>query len=225
MPRAIRILFSFGMLALSVFIVIVGAHELKISDRPLLENPWSIATFASVFCIPIMAWTLFRSLNARWKALPTDARAVIRFRQPIAERWFGWVSVAFALGICAMAFKQSQGDLGQMAIAAVLAIASIVGLIISMKKPAAELVLSPAGLDYNRFGVGPIAWEDVVAAEVIDGRSSESVQLTLRDPSHYKDPSSGGKKEKPFLIPCRSVGAAAAAIVEAINLRRSVYSF
>jgi hypothetical protein len=225
MLRAIRILFSFGMLALSVFIVIVGAHELKTSDWPLLENPWSIATFASVFCIPITAWTLFRSLNARWKGLPTDASAVIRFRQPIAERWFGWAGVAFALGISVMVFKQSQGDLGQIAIAVVVAIASIVGLAVSMKKPAAELVLSPAGLDYNRFGVGPIAWEDVVAADVIGGHSSESVRLTLRDPLRYKDPASGGKKEKPFLIPCRSVGAPAAALAEAINLRRSVYSF
>jgi hypothetical protein len=225
MSRALRILFSFGMLALSVFIVIVGVHDLKTSDRPLLENPWSIATFASIICIPITAWTLFRSLNARWNALPKDAAAVVRFKQPVVERWFGWVGVVFVLGICAVAYKQSGDDPVQVAIPAVVAVTSIVGLIISMKKPAAELILSPAGLDYNRFGVGPIAWEDLASAEVISGYSSESVRLTLRDPVRYKTRSSRGRKDKPFLIQCSSVGAPAAAIVDAINLRRSVYSF
>lgn len=222
MSRALRILFSFGMLALSIFIVVVGAHELKTSDRPLLENPWSIATFASVICIPITAWTLIRSLNARWNALPKDAASVIHFRQPIVERWFGWVGVAFVLGICALAYKQSGDDPVQVAIPAVVAVVSIAGLVVSMKKPAAELILSPAGLNYNLFEVGPIAWDDVVSAEVISGYSSESVRLTLRDPTRYKTRSSRETKDAPFVIQCRSVGAPASAIVEAINLRRSV---
>jgi len=222
MPRALRVLSTFAMLAISVSVVIVGADALKTSDSPLLMNPWSIPVLASFLSIPVIAWTLFRLLDARWSAQPKDAASVIRFRQPVVARWFGWAGVVFLLGICAMAFKQSDGDLAEMMVPAVIAIVSSVALILSMRKPAAELVLSPAGLDYNRFGVGPIAWEEIQAAEVSSG-SADSVRLTLRNPTRYRLPMA--KKDGTLVIECSSVGAPAVAVLEAINLRRHVYSF
>jgi len=94
----------------------------------------------------------------------------------------------------------------------------------------AKLTLSPAGLDYAPFGIGPIAWAEIAAAELDLARHRRLLRLTPRDAEALfqrglpRQGTRGGlfgrRSVPPFVIDLTRLGEADDTLLAAINLRQ-----
>ena len=92
-----------------------------------------------------------------------------------------------------------------------------------------RLVLSPHGLDYSYFKIGPIEWRDITAVHVGTMLRSEYVAVEVSDPEKYyaRGFVRGGRASRwlsdrfpsPFLFIPQQFGASAQTVAEAIRLR------
>ncbi|HWA48014.1 MAG TPA: hypothetical protein VG742_07060 [Dongiaceae bacterium] len=111
---------------------------------------------------------------------------------------------------------------------AMCGLAVIVIPIIAVVRPV-RLILSPHGLDYSLFKIGPIEWRDITAVHVGTMLRSEYVAVEVSDPDKYyaRGFVRGGRASRwlsdrfpsPFLFIPQQFGANAAAVAEAIRLR------
>lgn len=98
----------------------------------------------------------------------------------------------------------------------------------------AKLTLSPAGLDYAPFGIGPIAWAEIAAAELDLGKHRRLLRLTPRDTEALfqrglpRQGTRGGlfgrRSVPPFVIDLTRIGEADETLLAAINLRREAFA-
>jgi hypothetical protein len=96
-----------------------------------------------------------------------------------------------------------------------------------------RLTLSPHGLDYTLFKVGPIEWRDILSVRTGEALGTEFISLELTDKEKYFArgfPKRGRKPRwlgsgfsSPFVILPLQLGASARSIVDAIDIRLSTF--
>jgi GNAT superfamily N-acetyltransferase len=193
-----------------------------------------------IFCflswLPLTLTRLLRALVQRDAAAKDMPRYVRVFRLGIGD------SVTRVLPFLGMALACVfiGSEPGFRSIDPLWAIGAIVGVVLALVYLGydiayrAGLTLSPAGLDYTPFQVGPIAWTDIAAAELDLAKGRRLLRFTPRDAETLfqrglpRQGTRGGllglRAIPPFVIDLTRIGDPDVELLAAIRLRLAAFS-
>jgi hypothetical protein len=135
------------------------------------------------------AIALLRRRDLKYRQAAEDPAATLRLSRPKSDdrALLGWFSVATA-GCVFMLLGGKESPFGWLAPSVLLAIfgtALVMGFVALWRGQRVSLQLSPQGLDYSRFGTGPIAWPDIRAAKLTKLFKTKVITLKLHDEAKY----------------------------------------
>jgi hypothetical protein len=157
-------------------------------DEPPTRRNLAIG-FALLFgSLVVMALVLFlRRRDVQYGHAAQDADATVRFCRPMRDMLTLLIYLLLAaIGAVFLLFA------GQEVLVPGALMLAFVGLLLAgfywrISRPVPTLTLSPAGLDFSPFNVGPIAWLDIERATMSRGRATV-VKLKLADEAKYLRP-------------------------------------
>lgn len=183
--------------------------------------------------LPVVLFRLFGALEDQDRQRNDRAEETRVFRLSVAEtatRVLPFLGMAIASVL--IGYDPVYNDVYPLWTAAAALCLAVALLILGTDMAyRARLTLSPAGLDYSPFGIGPIAWAEIAAAELDLAKGRRLLRLTPRDAEALfrrglpRAGSRGGlfgrRSTPPFVLDLTRLGEADETLLAAIALRRT----
>jgi len=199
---------------MAVTAVISAINELMAGENPVFRMNGAAGTLLlapALLAIVARFWHRVRPIS--W-AEKTDATLTF------AEPWLNYASTT-VIGLCLVAFGVLgffgyQGKVIEIVFDAVPLLLGLGLLAHKLRNGRASLVLAPIGLIIRK--ATPIAWDQVVSAEM--GRLPWTTEIVIA----LRQPKAGGSARKLRLLPTL-LGADPVDLLRAIQVRKTAYTF
>lgn len=215
------------LMAIVSALFVVGGAVMAVSATSAQDRLMplaGIAFFGSALLIAVVKLRQSRSWLGSTAADFPDRTIVFR-RTPAQTAVWIVIFAGMAISGGLMLFAEPDSIKTQVAAWIIIA-AGVAGPIGFLLRPV-RLTLSPDGLDYSGFKIGPIAWGDILGVELKPNALGQFVALRIRNQEKYfsRGFPSGLRAiawdDAPFRIDAQQLGAPALEIADAIALRVS----
>jgi hypothetical protein len=219
--QMIQIIFATATLLFEVLAVYWCVKQIVSADRTT-ANIFLVPAFLFGLGIPSSIQIIWHLVKPSSKVLLTNPSSTLQIKESrlsrLPSRLFAFATIIFAVFI----IQRSE----EIDIPAIFLIGlGVLILANSFLTPRAELKLSPDGLYCSTLKVGTIAWDDIQSATIRKAMRQERIVLKLKDIEKDEVKSPKLQKRKELGFQAQNLGARASDIVEAIEIRRSVFSF
>lgn len=172
------------LLLVGLFFVLLMAARTAM-DPEGVSAYWNVGLFFGAF-IPISVPALVNPTAIKHRHAsdhPQLAIKILRSWWTTGARLVGFLMMALACGWALASGIDDTFESG-LAVAGVVLFAGLALSLIRLQVTV-SLGLSPEGLDYSLFRMGPIPWQDIAAVEVERVLRTDAVVLYLRDEEKY----------------------------------------
>lgn len=152
------------------------------------EISWSMLSTATLLfaVLPLPLMRLASGTARRQAKTAADPKATLTLKRSLSSvAGMVWMFAALATA-CGFGLASGIDDqTTRLAVWAGLIVFAILAASVPFQRNQAKVTLSPAGLDFNQFKVGAIAWPDIDRVEIHRVMRTRLISLFLRDEDKY----------------------------------------